>query len=65
MIIRPIKYLLSLPENESSDLIDMLHPNSVIAAYHGALAEGYYKIPAYHTNFAVLKTVAELHLKRQ
>jgi hypothetical protein len=65
MIICPIKYLLSLPENESIDLIDMLHPNSIIAAYHGALAEGYYKIPAYHANFAVLKTVAELHLKRQ
>jgi hypothetical protein len=64
MIIRPIKYILGLDENESKKLINMMGPDAIVAAYHGALAEGYYKVPAYHTNFASLKNAAEIVLRK-
>lgn len=58
MIIRPIKYLLSLTYHEFDNIICTLKHDKLEALYYASLAEGYYKIPKYQNNFQRLS----LHL---
>lgn len=54
MIIRPIKYLLSLNSHEFNNIIVTLKQDKLEALYYASLAEGYYKIPKYQSNFQKL-----------
>jgi hypothetical protein len=55
MIIRPIKYLLSLNSHEFNNIIvTLLKQDKLEALYYASLAEGYYKIPKYQSNFQKL-----------
>lgn len=58
IIVRPIKYLLSLTESQLRDMISKMPPSSVKKVYHGCLGEGYYRIPNYMKNFEIIKAVA-------
>jgi hypothetical protein len=54
MIIRAIKFALGREEADFATLTAKMHPRSLVAMYHGALAEGYFKIPTYQANFNTL-----------
>jgi hypothetical protein len=58
VIVRPIKYLLSLKEEEFDFAMNSLPFRKKQEIYHGALGEGYYKVPAYQINFNKLKKLA-------
>jgi hypothetical protein len=65
MIIRPIKYILSLSEIDMLEMMECLPAQAIIDAYFGANAEGYFKVPSYQRNFAILKQKAERLLGAQ
>lgn len=52
LIVRPIKYLLSLPAEEFKIVLSQLPATYVEQLYYGALAEGYSMKPAYVDNMA-------------
>jgi hypothetical protein len=54
IIVRPIKYLLSRPLEEFERVLAHFDPRVVSEIYHGALNEGYFKIPEYQPNFGAL-----------
>jgi hypothetical protein len=55
LIIRPIKYLLSLPNNQFKDIIEHQLPYyRSEQLYYACLEEGYYKVPIYQSNFNTL-----------
>lgn len=54
MIIRPIKYIMSLEEDKFSRIITSLGFYYSYKLYNACLAEGYYKIPQYQNNFNYL-----------
>lgn len=54
MIVRAIKYVLGLPTDQLTWVINALSDKSVSELYHGCLAEGYYKLPQYQQSFAVV-----------
>jgi hypothetical protein len=54
VIIRPIKYLLGQPPEVVSRVLGEFDDHIVSKMYHGSLAEGYYRIPHYQQNFALL-----------
>lgn len=54
VIIRPIKYLLGQPTEVLRSALTTMPLSFVTKVYNGCLAEGYYKIPAYQQNFAVI-----------
>lgn len=53
MIVRPIKYIMGFSQIDV--LLDRMSKVAIRKAYHGALAEGYFKIPQYQRNFAALQ----------
>lgn len=55
VIVRTIKYALSLSYSEFQALLSRTPEGFVRALYYGALGEGYYQIPAYQQNFFLLK----------
>lgn len=55
VIVRTIKYLLSLPMLEAAEVVAQLPIDIREQIYHGSLGEGYYKIPAYQKNFDLIK----------
>ncbi len=55
IIVRPIKYLLSLPTEDLLDVIGCIPIEKVREIYYGALGEGYYKIPNYQDNLQTIK----------
>ena len=59
VIIRPIKYLLSQPADDLKQALPKFGNDMIFAMYFGCLAEGYYKIPGYQTNFALLTAEKE------
>lgn len=63
VIIRPIKYILSRPVEELKAALPGFSDDIVFAMYHGCLAEGYYKIPGYQANFAILTADKERRSK--
>lgn len=54
VIIRPIKYMLSRTKEELKQALPNFSDDMIFDMYFGCLAEGYYKIPGYQTNFALL-----------
>lgn len=54
VIVRPIKYILSRNEKDCAFLLEKLPLDTLAEIYHGALGEGYYKIPAYQVAFKAL-----------
>lgn len=54
VIIRPIKYILGQSPEVARSVAERLPTQTLIKMYHGCLAEGYYKIPAYQANFAII-----------
>lgn len=56
VIVRPIKYLLSLSDQELKKVFKNATTKFITAMYHGCLGEGYYKIPSYQKNFELLTT---------
>ncbi len=63
VIIRPIKYILSRPVEELKAALPGFSDDIVFAMYYGCLAEGYYKIPSYQANFAILTADKERRSK--
>jgi predicted amidophosphoribosyltransferase len=59
VIIRPIKYILSRPVDELKSTLPQFGDDIIFAMYYGCLAEGYYKIPTYQHNFAILTAEKE------
>jgi hypothetical protein len=59
VIIRPIKYILSRPVEELKASLPGFNDDVVFAMYYGCLAEGYYKVPSYQANFAILTAEKE------
>lgn len=59
VIIRPIKYLLSRTADELKTALPGFSDDMIFSMYYGCLAEGYYKIPTYQTNFALLTAEKE------
>lgn len=59
VIIRPIKYLLSRTPEELKAALPGFSHDMIFDMYFGCLAEGYYKIPTYQTNFALLTAEKE------
>lgn len=55
MIIRPLKYILSRSGSEVLEFLKELSRDKVEEIYYGCLAEGYYKLPEYQTNFAYIQ----------
>lgn len=55
VIVRPVKYLLARPLAELETALPRLTDETLRALYDGALAEGYYAIPAYQAAFALLR----------
>lgn len=55
VIIRPIKYVLTLKETDLKLICDIVPTSRLEEIYYGCLAEGYYKIPSYQTNFQFIK----------
>lgn len=55
MIVRPIKYMLSLDPEEFKLVTKDLSMGKIQTMYYGALHEGYHKIPSYQQNFAELR----------
>ena len=55
MCVRPMKFALSQPPEAFAHLLAHLPHHHIEGLYHGALAEGYYKLPAYQTNFNALR----------
>lgn len=54
VIIRPIKYILGQTAAVLKQLLPTLDRAHLNAIYHGCLAEGYYKIPAYQRAFGLI-----------
>lgn len=54
-IVRPIKYVLSLPEQEFTYFLANARKQHLVEVVNGALAEGYFKIPAYQKNLTALQ----------
>lgn len=59
VIIRPIKYLLSRSVEELKQSLPNFSDDMIFSMYYGCLAEGYYKIPSYQANFAILAAEKE------
>lgn len=55
VIIRPIKFVLSLDMRDFELATSVLHKDTLKEMYHGALGEEYYNVPEYQTNFNLLK----------
>lgn len=55
LIVRPIKFILGLKKDEILVFLKTISPKMVAELYHGCLGEGYYKIPAYQTNFKLIQ----------
>lgn len=55
IIIRPIKFILSMPTDEFYPFISTFNTAKLREIYLGSLAEGYYKIQKYQTNLSMLK----------
>jgi hypothetical protein len=63
LIVRPIKFLLSLEESEFVHVMTQSQPLWREQLYFACLGEGYYKIPSYQPNFQILKRqVVDEHL---
>lgn len=64
LLIRPIKFIMSLDAQKFDDMINVhLEPQVVINLYDSCLAEGYQYIPKYVDNFQTLRN--HLHLTRR
>lgn len=59
VIIRPIKYLLSRNSHDLEKAMGRLPKKVLQKIYSGCLAEGYYKIPQYQANFAVINNAVK------
>jgi len=60
IIVRPIKYILSQDKDTLSQLIKEVETDKLREIYHGCLGEGYYRIPAYQSNFKrIAKVLAD------
>jgi hypothetical protein len=55
VIVRPLKYLLGRTPEELLKIIQDLDSEIIYELYHGALGEGYYKIPDFQPNFGALR----------
>lgn len=59
VLVRPIKRALALHPNDFHMFVSKLPRQKVHTLFYGAIAEGYYKLPAYQPNFTTLRqTVA-------
>lgn len=54
LIVRPIKYLLGQPAEQFDKVFDGMEVKRLQELYDACLGEGYYRIPAYQTNFQKL-----------
>lgn len=59
IIVRPIKYLLGQSVEKFNYLLASLDMNVLEKIYHGALSEGYYRIPQYQENLGTLTTLVK------
>lgn len=55
IIVRPIKFLLSRPLDDFVRVLESFDQKVVAELYHGALGEGYYRIPDFQPNFFALR----------
>jgi hypothetical protein len=62
VIVRPIKYILSRKEVEVDYLLKHLSIDTLIKVYNGALAEGYYEVPAYTYALSKLRVLVNNYL---
>lgn len=60
VIIRPIKYILGQTASVVQRMVIDLPTPTLMKIYHGCLAEGYYKIPSYQTNFGIISAEVQL-----
>lgn len=58
VIVRPLKYILSQKTEELERVLSLVDKSTLDEIYYGCLAEGYYTIPSYQRNFAV---ISQLH----
>lgn len=65
LIVRPIKFLLSRPLSEFHSFLHQLSARAVCDLYHACNAEGYYRIPQYQHNLALLRSFLLLEADRQ
>lgn len=54
VIIRPIKYILGQTERVLRGLLPQFSDTYFYRLFYGCLAEGYYKIPSYQSNFGLI-----------
>lgn len=57
VIVRPLKYLLGQKSEDLRRVCTQFPISTLEKVYHGCLAEGYYKIPGYQSNFGVIVDV--------
>lgn len=55
IIVRPVKMLLTLEEKAYAKALQQLSRAFLLKVYHGALGEGYYRLPKYQKNFLALQ----------
>lgn len=62
LVVRPVKYLLALKSDEFDLAVTFMqaeNPSRLQEVYNAALAEGYYRNPAYAANVAALKAILQ------
>lgn len=57
VIVRPIKYLLGLPEDTLRGVLAGVTKDFINRVYRGCLGEGYYRIPGYQKNFELIRSL--------
>lgn len=57
VIVRPIKFLMTQPREKFMWVLKALSAHKIFEIYHGALGEGYHRIPSYQENFQLLYQV--------
>jgi hypothetical protein len=60
VIIRPVKYLLSVPPSDLQTALSGMSSELIEKIYHACLAEGYYTIPSYQDNFQQIKANVDI-----
>ena len=61
MIIRPMKFLLGLEKFAFENAIARIAPSKCVEMYNACIAEGFYTIPAYQSNFKILAEQAKIY----
>lgn len=61
-IIRPLKYILKQNKEALKKFLDNITRHHLERIYYGCLAEGYYKLPDFQTNFGLIRKHFEAKL---